>query len=90
MYFFFSKSLFHSNFYNNIYNIVYIFLYFYYRLVELGKSQLKTRQEDRKMGPETFIRKTKNKTGVIETRIIACRECGEEFCDGNIYRPVRV
>ncbi|GLV41857.1 uncharacterized protein CBL_13589 [Carabus blaptoides fortunei] len=56
---------------------------YFSRLVELGKSQLKTAIRDKRLAlAESSIRKTKNKSGVIETRAICCIECGEEFCEG--------
>ncbi|XP_037294702.1 uncharacterized protein LOC119189375 [Manduca sexta] len=31
-----------------------------------------------------MIRKTKNRSGVTETRIVSCAECGEEYCNGKM------
>ncbi|CRK95662.1 CLUMA_CG009120, isoform A [Clunio marinus] len=54
------------------------------RLIEMGKLQIKTEAMDKKVNaPVNTVRKFKNKAGVIETRIITCAECGEEFCLGN-------
>lgn len=56
---------------------------YFSRLVEMGKLQLKTRARDRKealLNPH--IKKIKNKSGIIETRIQTCSECGEEMCNG--------
>jgi hypothetical protein len=56
---------------------------FFSRLVELRKQEIKTEVRDRREHMmNTLIRKVKNKAGVIETRIFACLECGEEFCNG--------
>lgn len=54
------------------------------RLIEMGKLQIKTENIDKKVNaPTNTMRKFKNKAGVIETRIVTCAECGEEFCLGN-------
>lgn len=54
-----------------------------FRLIELGKSELKTKAKDkREFSKNPMIRKTKNRSGVTETRIVSCAECGEEYCDG--------
>lgn len=54
------------------------------RLIEMGKLQIKTENIDKKVNaPSSTMRKFKNKAGVIETRILTCAECGEEFCLGN-------
>lgn len=54
------------------------------RLIEMGKLQIKTEATDKKVNaPVNTMRKFKNKAGVIETRIITCNECGEEFCFGS-------
>lgn len=56
---------------------------FSHRLVELGKSELRTQNRDKREAVmNTAVRKTKNRSGVIETRVVSCSECGEEFCDG--------
>lgn len=53
------------------------------RLIEMGKLQLKTEAADKKVNaPSNTMRKFKNKAGVIETRIVTCPECSEEFCMG--------
>ncbi|XP_018332194.1 uncharacterized protein LOC108741776 isoform X2 [Agrilus planipennis] len=53
------------------------------RLVELRKLAIKTSAKDRRSyGIDRQIKKTKNKAGVVETKIIACKECGDEFCTG--------
>ncbi|XP_026762854.2 uncharacterized protein LOC113521514 [Galleria mellonella] len=58
---------------------------YFNRLIELGKAELKTKARDkREMTKNTMIRKTKNRSGVTETRILTCLECGEEFCNGKM------
>lgn len=54
-----------------------------FRLIELGKLQLKTDNKDkREYALNSAIRKVKNKSGVVESRPFTCPECSEEFCDG--------
>lgn len=56
---------------------------FFFRLIELGKLQLKTELKDkREYALNSGIRKVKNKSGIIETRVFTCPECSEEFCNG--------
>ncbi|XP_023936445.1 uncharacterized protein LOC112044727 [Bicyclus anynana] len=58
---------------------------YFNRLVELGKSELKTRARDkREYAKNNMIRKTKTRSGVTETRIVSCTECGEEYCNGKM------
>uniref|UniRef100_T1H6G5 Uncharacterized protein n=1 Tax=Megaselia scalaris TaxID=36166 RepID=T1H6G5_MEGSC len=55
---------------------------YFSRLVEMGKLQLKTEARDKReaiLNPS--IKKVKNKSGIIETRLITCSECGEELCN---------
>jgi hypothetical protein len=53
------------------------------RLIEMGKLQIKTETIDKKVNaPNVTMRKFKNKAGIIETRMLTCAECGEEFCTG--------
>ncbi|KAG8337585.1 arginine/serine-rich coiled-coil protein 2 [Homalodisca vitripennis] len=54
------------------------------RLVELGKLRLQTEERERKVNDSDFLRKMKNRAGVLETRLISCIECGEEFCSGEL------
>lgn len=55
-----------------------------YRLIEMGKLQLKTELRDkREYTLNAAVRKVKNKSGVIEMRPFTCPECSEEFCNGN-------
>lgn len=54
------------------------------RLVELGKLQIKTEiREKRELIQNPFSKKVKNRSGIVETRIITCNDCLEEFCNGN-------
>ncbi|CAH0381604.1 unnamed protein product [Bemisia tabaci] len=55
---------------------------FYSRLVELGKLALKTRAREKRIQDSDFVRKMKNRAGIVETRILSCKECYEEFCTG--------
>ncbi|XP_037869794.1 uncharacterized protein LOC101745784 [Bombyx mori] len=58
---------------------------YFNRLIELGKSELRTKTRDkREYAKNTMIRKTKNRSGVTETRIPSCPECGEEYCNGKM------
>ncbi|KAJ0178410.1 hypothetical protein K1T71_006233 [Dendrolimus kikuchii] len=58
---------------------------YFNRLIELGKSELRTKAKDkREYAKNTMIRKTKNRSGVTETRIVSCSECGEEYCNGKM------
>lgn len=53
------------------------------RLVEMGKLQIKTENADKKVNaPVNTQRRFKNKAGVIETRVVTCVECGEDYCTG--------
>lgn len=61
----------------------FFFFFFALRLIELGKLQIKTNHRDKReyvLNPA--IRKVKNKSGVIETRVFTCPECSEEYCNG--------
>lgn len=54
---------------------------FSFRLIELGKLQIKTELRDkREYMLNSAIRKVKNKSGVMETRVFTCSECSEEYC----------
>lgn len=53
------------------------------RLIEMGKLQIKTENADKKVNaPGNTLRRFKNKAGVIETRVVTCAECGEDYCLG--------
>ncbi|XP_075162126.1 uncharacterized protein LOC142234825 [Haematobia irritans] len=54
---------------------------FFSRMVEMGKLQLKTEQRDRReFMLNNCVKKLKNKSGIVETRLQTCIECGEEMC----------
>lgn len=53
-------------------------------MVELGKLRLQTEERERKVNDSDFVRKMKNRAGVLETRLVSCVECGEEFCSGEL------
>lgn len=36
------------------------------------------------------IRRFKNKAGVLEQRVVACVECGEDFCNGKLRTIIRI
>lgn len=55
-------------------------------MVELGKLQLAAREKEKKIPLASYIRKSKNRAGVLETKIVSCRECGEEFCSTETCR----
>ncbi|OWR42295.1 hypothetical protein KGM_207259 [Danaus plexippus plexippus] len=58
---------------------------YFNRLIELGKSELKSKaREKREHAKNNMIRKTKTRSGVTETRIVSCAECGEEYCNGKM------
>lgn len=55
----------------------------YFRLIELGKSELRTKARDKREQAKTnMVKRIKNRSGVTETRIVSCAECGEEYCNG--------
>lgn len=46
--------------------------------------QIKTEiREKRELIQNPFSKKVKNRSGIVETRIITCNDCLEEFCNGN-------
>ncbi|KAG7296233.1 hypothetical protein JYU34_021343 [Plutella xylostella] len=58
---------------------------YFNRLIELGKSELRTRARDRReVAKNSMVRRSKNRAGVAETRLVACTECGEDYCDGKM------
>ncbi|KAK9891992.1 hypothetical protein WA026_017470 [Henosepilachna vigintioctopunctata] len=58
---------------------------YFSRLIEIAKYERKTRiQEKRLYSMDAQIRKSKNRAGVLETKVISCMECGEEFCNGKM------
>ncbi|CAG9856955.1 unnamed protein product [Phyllotreta striolata] len=52
----------------------------YSRMIDLGKLQNKSRTQEKRSDP--MIRKTKNKSGIVEMRVVSCSSCGEDFCTG--------
>ncbi|CAG4950605.1 uncharacterized protein LOC123694195 [Colias croceus] len=58
---------------------------YFNRLIELGKSELRTKaKEKRENVKNNMVRRIKNRSGVTETRIVSCAECGEEYCNGKM------
>ncbi|KAH8411126.1 hypothetical protein KR222_003842 [Zaprionus bogoriensis] len=56
---------------------------YFSRMVEMGKLELKTEARDRReFALNNCIKKIKNKSGIVETRVITCESCGEEMCWG--------
>lgn len=56
---------------------------YFSRMVEMGKLELKTEARDRReFALNNCIKKIKNKSGIVETRLITCESCGEEMCWG--------
>ncbi|XP_075225797.1 uncharacterized protein LOC142326951 [Lycorma delicatula] len=55
---------------------------FFSRLVELGKLRLQTEEREKRVSTTEFIRRMKSRSGVMETRVVSCTECHEEFCMG--------
>ncbi|KAG8222440.1 hypothetical protein J437_LFUL002175 [Ladona fulva] len=67
------------------------------RLVEMGKLHLQRCQLDKRQAyaarlghsansKESMIRRSKNRAGIVETRVLSCSECGEEFCNGSVCK----
>uniref|UniRef100_A0A1A9ZTT4 Uncharacterized protein n=1 Tax=Glossina pallidipes TaxID=7398 RepID=A0A1A9ZTT4_GLOPL len=58
---------------------------YFSRMIEMGKLQLKTEARDRKeFMLNTCVRKLKNKSGIVETRLHTCPDCGEDLCYGKL------
>ncbi|XP_062134042.1 uncharacterized protein LOC133844180 [Drosophila sulfurigaster albostrigata] len=56
---------------------------YFSRMVEMGKLELKTEAKDRRdFALNNCIKKIKNKSGIVETRLVTCESCGEEMCWG--------
>ncbi|XP_073968593.1 uncharacterized protein [Rhodnius prolixus] len=53
---------------------------YFSRLVELGKLEIATLEKEKKNPDSSFMRKMKNRAGVVETRYLSCTECGDDFC----------
>ncbi|XP_046397478.1 uncharacterized protein LOC124164271 [Ischnura elegans] len=63
------------------------------KFVTMGKLHLQSVQHDKRqvysarlgnsrMAGGGVIKRSKNRAGILETRALACTECGEEFCSG--------
>ncbi|XP_046807445.1 uncharacterized protein LOC111679036 isoform X3 [Lucilia cuprina] len=62
---------------------------YFSRMVEMGKLQLKTEQRDRReFMLNNGVKKLKNKSGIVETRLQTCTDCGEELC--SVYLQVKL
>jgi len=49
----------------------------------LGKLNIQRAQQDAKAGQSNSgIKKSKNRAGIVETKVPPCAECHEEFCGG--------
>ncbi|KAJ6635749.1 hypothetical protein Bhyg_14335 [Pseudolycoriella hygida] len=56
---------------------------YFSKIVEIGKLQLKTELKDKRdYALNPAIKKVKNKSGVVESRVLTCPECNEEYCNG--------
>ncbi|KAH8258626.1 hypothetical protein KR038_002229 [Drosophila bunnanda] len=56
---------------------------YFSRMVEMGKLELKTEARDRReFALNNCVKKIKNKSGIVETRLMTCEACGEEMCCG--------
>ncbi|ALC44130.1 CG6216 [Drosophila busckii] len=56
---------------------------YFSRMVEMGKLEIKTEARDRReFALNNCVKKIKNKSGIVETRVITCDSCGEEMCWG--------
>lgn len=52
-------------------------------MVELGKQEVKTQEKEKQsLAFDSQIRRSKNKAGVVEMKVLSCLECGEDFCNG--------
>lgn len=51
-------------------------------MVELGKLRIQTEEREKRISHTEFTRKMKSRSGVMETRVVSCTECWEEFCMG--------
>ncbi|XP_071050026.1 uncharacterized protein [Onthophagus taurus] len=58
---------------------------YFSKIVELGKAEMRTVARDKRIfAQDSLVRKSKNKSGVVEQRIVSCSECGEEYCTGKV------
>ncbi|XP_014101416.1 uncharacterized protein [Bactrocera oleae] len=56
---------------------------YFSRMTEMAKLQLKTEMRDRReFILNNCIKKNKNKSGIVETKLATCAECGQEMCCG--------
>ncbi|XP_067647862.1 uncharacterized protein [Eurosta solidaginis] len=56
---------------------------YFSRMTEMAKLQLKTEMRDRReFMLNNWVKKTKNKSGIVETRLTVCSECEQEMCCG--------
>ncbi|XP_054731689.1 uncharacterized protein LOC129240149 [Anastrepha obliqua] len=56
---------------------------YFSRMTEMAKMQLKTEMRDRReFMLNNCVKKTKNKSGIVETKLAVCTECGQEMCCG--------
>ncbi|XP_004526239.1 uncharacterized protein LOC101451445 [Ceratitis capitata] len=56
---------------------------YFSRMTEMAKLQLKTEQRDRRdFLLNNCVKKNKNKSGIVETKLAVCTECGQEMCCG--------
>ncbi|XP_017477602.1 PREDICTED: uncharacterized protein LOC108367490 [Rhagoletis zephyria] len=56
---------------------------YFSRMTDMAKSQLKTEMRDRReFMLNNCVKKAKNKSGIVETRLAVCTECGQEMCSG--------
>jgi len=63
---------------------------YFSRMVEMGKLELKTEARDRReFALNNCVKKIKNKSGIVETRLMTCESCGEEMCCGNVQSRAR-
>lgn len=47
----------------------------------MGKLHIRTAAKDAN-SLEPLIRRTKNRAGILESRVLVCPECSDEFCTG--------
>ena len=54
----------------------------------MGKSRFTSREKEKEVPFALYMKKSKNKAGVLETTIVSCRSCGEEFCSSETCKQV--
>nr|XP_022910832.1 uncharacterized protein LOC111421867 [Onthophagus taurus]XP_022910833.1 uncharacterized protein LOC111421867 [Onthophagus taurus] len=63
---------------------------YFSKIVELGKAEMRTVARDKRIfAQDSLVRKSKNKSGVVEQRIVSCSECGEEYCTGKLNNKIK-